>query len=360
VIGPLAFSANPYLSNYQGVPDPSQMIPISKGLQAYIPATSTTTAPGCPSTQCPNKTDFSAAVTAATGADVTVLVLGLDGSIEAEGKDRVAYACEGALPDALALPGCQNDLLKAIGAVSKVILVLIHGGPITIPDALNNDYVIGVIDAFYPGPRGGDAVASAIFGDYNPGGRLPTTMYQSSKDIPSLTNYDMTTSPGFTYKWYSGVNAPLLNFGYGLSYTTFSYTNLSISNTSVSVCTPINVTFTLTNTGTRSGDEVMQLYVAPPKPTGYLVPKKSLQNYKRIRKLTAGSKVTQTWTISAYSMHTVDNNGNRYVQPGTYTFYIGGTQPTTNLTGFLTGSFSLTGSATLVTNCKGAPITYVC
>jgi len=88
--------------------------------------------------------------------------------------------------------------------------------------------------------------------------------------------------------------------------------------------------------------------------------KKSLQNYKRIRNLIAGGKITQTWTISAYSMHTVDNNGNRYVQPGAYTFYIGGTQPTTNLTGFLTGTFTLTGSATLVSTCKGAPTTYVC
>jgi beta-D-xylosidase 4 len=200
VIGPLAFSANPYLSNYQGIPDPNQMIPVSKGLQAFVPASATTTAPGCPSTQCPNTSDISAAVTAATGADVAVLVLGLDGSIEAEGKDRTAYPCEGVYPDALALPGCQLNLLKAVGAVTKVVLVLIHGGPVTIPDALQQDYVIGIIDAFYPGPRGGDAVASAIFGTYNPGGRLPTTMYTSSKDIPAITNYDMTTTPGFTYK----------------------------------------------------------------------------------------------------------------------------------------------------------------
>jgi len=262
-------------------------------------------------------------------------------------------------PDALALPGCQNDLLKAVGAVTKVILVLIHGGPVTIIDALNSNFVIGVIDAFYPGPRGGDAVASAIFGDYNPGGRLPTTMFQSSKDIPAITNYDMVTSPGFTYKWYSGTNTPVLPFGFGLSYTTFTYSDLTISATTISVCTAINVTFTVTNSGTKTGDEVVQLYISSPKQS-YPVPTKSLQGYKRIRSLASGAKVTQTFTISAFSMHTPDNNGNRYINPGAYTFYIGGRQPSSNVTGLLTGTFTVTGSSTLVSNCKGAPLTYAC
>jgi len=287
------------------------------------------------------------------------LVLGLDGSVEAEGKDRVAYPCDGVYDDALALPGCQGNLLTAVSAVAPVVLVLVHGGPVTVTNAVNSNNVIAILDAFYPGPRGGDAVAATLFGDYNPGGRLPNTIFQSSTNIPDITNYDMVTSPGFTYKWYSGNAVPLFKFGYGLSYTTFNYSNLIVSSSTVDICENITLTFTITNTGSMIGDELAQLYISSPKQPSYPVPQKSLQGYKRIKSIPIGGKVTDNFIISAYSKHTVDGNGKRYINPGSYTFYIGGRQPDT-LTGILSGPFTVTGSSTLVSECKNSPITYAC
>ena len=180
----------------------------------------------------------------ARSADVAVVFVGTDRRVELEALDRKT----------LGLTGAQEDLVKAVVAANpRTVVMQMSAGPLTVPWL--KQHVPAMLQAWWGGEEGGNAVADVLFGDVNPAGRLPHTVYASESQVPPVSEYDI--SKGFTYMYVKG--APLFPFGHGLSYTTFEYSGLAVSGN------PLTVTATVKNIGTRAGDEIAQLYLVPPK-----------------------------------------------------------------------------------------------
>lgn len=206
------------------------------------------------------------AVDAAKKADVAILYIGTTLNIEAEGRDRTS----------LSLPGNQEELVKAVLAVNpRTIVVLMNAGPLTIPYIKEN--APAILEAWWPGEQGGNAIADALFGNINPGGKMPLTVYASEEQVPSQDEYDVTK--GFTYMYING--APLFPFGHGLSYTTFAYSNLKLSAKQIKTNGNITVSVDVKNTGKMAGDEVVQLYIHDVKPS-LKRPMKELRGFERV------------------------------------------------------------------------------
>ena len=242
------------------------MVSVLEGIQQELSGESISVnyAPGCVNVKCEDQSKFQDALNIVHSADYVVMVMGLDGSVEGEGHDRAETQCNGQANDVLQLPGCQNDLIQHVTALnSRVVLVLINGGPLSLSHVHDDRGVIGIIEAFYPGALGGTAVADVLFGNYNPGGRMPFTTYLSADELPPAVDYNMTTPPGRTYRYYT--DTPVFPFGYGLSYTSFEYSKLSVTPSTISACDSVKVTVSVQNTGEIVGDEVIQVYLAPPK-----------------------------------------------------------------------------------------------
>ena len=176
-----------------------------------------------------------------------------------------------------------------------------------------------IIEAWYPGQAGGTAIADVIFGDYNPGGRLPVTFYKSIDQIPAFDDYDMK---GKTYRYFEGV--PLYEFGYGLSYTTFEYKAENMPD-AIKAGSAAEVSVTVSNTGKYDGDEVVQLYVSLPADK-YRVPVRSLQGFKRIR-LKAGESQKVSFSLKPEQMQTLDENNKPVIPEGDMLISVGGKQP---------------------------------
>ena len=190
--------------------------------------------------------ELAKAVTLARSADVAVVCLGTTAAIEQEARDR----------HTLGLTGNQEELVKAIMAANpRTIVVEMSAGPLTLPWLEQN--VPAILQAWWPGEEGGHAIADVLFGDVNPAGRLPHTVYASEAQVPPLTEYDVTK--GFTYMYLNGT--PLYPFGHGLSYSKFNYDHLKVSSESIKNGDTVTVSVDVSNTGNRAGDEVVQLYV---------------------------------------------------------------------------------------------------
>ncbi|MDE6757593.1 MAG: fibronectin type III-like domain-contianing protein, partial [Muribaculaceae bacterium] len=178
----------------------------------------------------------------------------------------------------------------------------------------------------YPGEQGGNAVAEALFGKYNPAGRLPLTFYRSMDDLPAFDDYSLTNGPGRTYQYFTG--KPLYEFGYGLSYTKFKYSNLKIDATAEGV----DVSFKVSNTGKRDGDEVAQVYVKYPD-TGTYMPVKQLRGFERIS-LKRGKSETVTIRIPYDELRYWDEKEHGFVTPqGRYEIYVGASSEDIRLKG---------------------------
>ena len=354
VIGPNGNSSSVLLSNYEGIP--AFTTTIYQGLQEELKNTSVEVeyASGCSDVKCSDKNDFGKALAIVSDADYVIAVMGLDGTVESEGHDRANTTCDSQSVDNLALPGCQTALVETVIASNpRVILVLLNGGPVSIPNLYTDKGVLGVVEAFYPGPLGGNAVADVLFGKYNPGGKLPYTVFHSTNDIAVATDYNMTTPPGRTYRYYTGM--PLFPFGYGLSYTKFEYSKLALSATSITVCSSVNVTVCVENTGQVLGDEVVQVYVEPPKLSGKpFIPNIQLVSFERVS-LAPSTTHTGHYKLNAYLLSLVDDDGEHYVFPGQYTVVVTG-----GLEDRLTGQFTIEGSVTNVKECPGAPSCLAC
>ena len=238
-------------------------------------------------------------------SDVVVAVLGIDKSIEREGQDR--YTLE--------LPADQREFIQEIYKINpRTVVVLVAGSSLAINWIDEN--IPAIIDAWYPGEQGGNAVAEALFGDYNPGGRLPLTFYRSMDDLPAFDDYSLTGGPGRTYQYFTG--KPLYEFGYGLSYTTFRYSRLNTQVTDDEV----RVSFDIANTGRRDGDEVAQVYVHYPE-TGTYMPIKQLRGFERVT-IARGKKQTVNITIPRDELRYWDEHAGRFVTPsGTYDIMVG-------------------------------------
>ncbi|MHB1861542.1 MAG: glycoside hydrolase family 3 C-terminal domain-containing protein [Gemmatimonadaceae bacterium] len=224
----------------------------------------------------PNSVLESQAVRDARQADAVVLVLGLTSRMEGEEMPLHIDGFDGGDRTKLALPAPQEALMERIVALGKpTVLVLLNGSALSINWA--NAHVPAILEAWYPGQAGGTAVAETLFGDNDPGGRLPITFYHSVNDLPPFSDYSMA---GRTYRFFPGT--PLYPFGYGLSYTTFAYSSLRTSADSVDASDTVIVSVDVTNTGSRAGDEVVQLY-AHHLGTSVPRPNEDLRGFERVR-----------------------------------------------------------------------------
>ena len=252
------------------------------------------------------QSEIDKAVENAKKSDVTVVVLGGSDRTCGENKSR----------SSLDLPGRQLDLLQAVVATGKpVVLVLINGRPLSINWA--DKYVPAILEAWYPGSQGGTAIPDAMFGDYNPAGRLPITFYKNTAQLPDFEDYSMK---GRTYRYMQ--EEPLFPFGHGLSYTTFAYGKASLDK-KARAGKENRLTILLTNSGIRDGEEVIQVYVRNLQdPDG---PEKSLRAFKRVS-LRAGEtrKITVDLRPSTIDFYDPDN-GTVWSKPGKYEILYGGT-----------------------------------
>jgi beta-glucosidase len=207
-----------------------------------------------PQTPEESQAAFEQAVEAAKGADVVIAVMGELANMSGEDASRAS----------LDLPGRQEELLKAVVALGKpVVLVLLNGRPLSVNWAAEN--VPAILEAWEPGTEGGNAVADVLFGDASPGGKLPVTFPRSAGHAPLYYARNLTHqpegSPRYKSRYWDGPTTPLYPFGYGLSYTSFSFANLKVATPQVKAGATATVTVDVTNAGSAAGDEVAQLYV---------------------------------------------------------------------------------------------------
>jgi beta-glucosidase len=267
----------------------------------------------------PGQDHVSAALSAAERADVVIAVVGLSPGLEGEEMPVHVEGFAGGDRTDIALPRPQVELLKRVHALGKpLVLVLLNGSALALNWARDN--VPAIVEAWYPGEEGGTAIADVLFGDYNPGGRLPVTFYKSVDDLPPFEDYAME---GHTYRYFRG--EPLFPFGYGLSYTEFAYGNLQLSADSVLAGEPVSVSVDVRNVGQHAGDEVVQLYVSDVE-ASVPVPIRQLCGFARIT-LEPGEMQTVTFALAPRQMSLITDDGRWVVEPGTFRIAVGGRQP---------------------------------
>ena len=252
-------------------------------------------------------------------ADAVVMVLGLSPMVEGEEMSVDLPGFRGGDRTSIELPGPQQKLLERVVARGKpTAMVILSGSAVAVEWA--DKHVPAIVQAWYPGQEGGTAVADVLFGDCNPSGRLPVTFYRSTDQLPSFDDYSMA---GRTYRYMT--EAPLYPFGHGLSYTNFSYSDLKIVPNNPVPGDSIKIRVTLKNTGSRNGNEVVQLYIGWTDPE-LPAPVRTLAGFKNLE-LTAGETTDVELKIDPRSFSLVDNEGRMVVEPGEYTISVGGKQP---------------------------------
>jgi beta-glucosidase len=320
VIGPNADETLVLSGNYMGTP--AEPVSVLAGLRTLLePGVQVNYARGCELIGY-NQDGFGAAIQAAQQADIAVVVVGLSQLLEGE-QDMEEGLAPGVRSrgdrGGLDLPVIQEQLLEAIHATgTPVILVLINGSALAVNWA--DEHVPAILEAWYPGQAGGTAIAEAIFGVTNPGGRLPVTFYRAISDLPPIDDYEMTDR---TYRYFSG--QPLYAFGHGLSYTTFAYRDLYITPTTVNPGETVTVQVEVENTGQRLGDEVVQLYVQDVD-ASLPVPQLQLQGFTRLR-LAPGEKRIVPFKLTAGQLSFADETGTWILEPGEFKVWVGGQQP---------------------------------
>lgn len=258
------------------------------------------------------------ALAAARDADLVVFAAGLTSKFEGEEMSVQAPGFAGGDRTSLDLPAPQQKLIEALHATGKpVVLVLINGSAMSVNWADKN--LPAIIEAWYPGGDGGQAVAELIAGDFSPSGRLPLTFYRSADDLPAFTDYGMT---GRTYRYFHG--EPLYPFGYGLSYTRFRYDQARLDHNSIAAGETTRVSVQVANTGGRDGEEVVQLYVSRPDVDG--APRHSLASFQRVM-LKVGESREVAFEIPARAVSVVGEDGGRSVPAGRARIWVGGGQP---------------------------------
>jgi beta-glucosidase len=258
------------------------------------------------------------AIAAARQADVVIAAMGIAPSLEGEEMKTSAEGFSGGDRTEIGLPRVQQQLLEKLAATRKpVVLVLLSGGPVAVPWAVER--LPAIVQLWYPGQAGGTALADVLFGDVNPGGRLPVTFYESVEQLPSFSDYAMD---GRTYRFFEG--EPLFPFGHGLSYTRFEYSGLSVPPR-LEAGAPLEVSVAVRNAGARDGDEVVQVYVTH-LGAGTRVPTRSLQGVRRIH-LKAGQQETVRFALQPKQLAIVNDAGQVRVEPGRVLIAVGGKQP---------------------------------
>jgi len=285
------------------------------------------------------------AIKATKKAKVVVMVMGLSSVVEDE---EIPVTVEGFASGGrtdIGLPRPQKELLKRIHKLGKpMVLVLLNGSALAVNWA--NDNIPAIVEAWYPGQAGGDAIADVLFGDYNSGGQLPVTFYKSVDDLPPFEDYRME---GRTYRYFRG--KPLYPFGYGLSYTAFACSNLQLNTKSITADETVTISVDVQNVGERAGDEVVQLYVSDVDASAS-VPIRQLHGFERIH-LASGETKTVTFTLTPRQLSLIDDEGRRVIEPGVFQVAVGGRQPSPEDlvdegTDVLITTLEVTGEATVV------------
>ena len=260
--------------------------------------------------------DDGAALEAARGADLVVFVSGLTWQLEGEEMTVHAPGFSGGDRTSIDLPAPQETLLEKLGDLGRpLVLVNISGSAMALNWA--DAHVPAIVQAWYPGGEGGQAVAELIAGDFSPAGRLPVTFYKSAADLPPFNDYAMQ---GRTYRYFKG--EPLYPFGYGLSYTRFSYSAASAMPKTILAGKSVKLDIDVNNAGLVDGDEVVQVYAMRPG----TATNTTLVSFARVA-LKAGETRRMTFDLDAKALSTVDDSGNRAVEPGLVNIWVGGGQP---------------------------------
>jgi len=338
VIGPLGDDQHDMLGPWWGQGKDEDAVSVFTGIKAQNP--NTTFTEGCkmidndlydPANECGSDAGFAAAVDAAKAADQVVLALGETRGQSGEAESR----------SVLDLPGRQQDLIDAIKATGKPFtVVLFNGRPLTLGKVA--DASPAILEAWFPGIEAGNAVADVLFGKVNPGGKLPVSFPQSVGQVPIYYNHDPTGRPcDATSKYNSRYRdlktcAPLYPFGYGLSYTSFKIDNLQLSTESMSQRGSVMASVDVQNTGSRAGDEVVQLYLHDPV-ASLSQPVRRLRGFQRVT-LDAGQKKTVTFRLDAGDVGFYDNSGRFTVEPGQIDVFAGDSSSAE-----LSDSFTVTG-----------------
>ena len=325
VIGPLADSKEATEGSWMVFGHKPAAVTIVEGIRAKLPGVKVEYAPGpeirrditwlfddvMSEAKKPVQTTeqaeaaFQTAVATARGADIIVIVLGENADMAGEAASRAS----------LDLPGRQEELLKAVVALGKpVVLVLLNGRPLSIGWAVEN--VPAILEAWEPGSEGGYAIADILFGDVNPGGKLPVTFPRKGSHAPLYYARNLThspeSSPMYRSRYWDGPMTPLYPFGFGLSYTTFSITNLKVAAPQVKVGSSVTVTADVTNTGSVVGDEVVQLYIHQ-KAGSDSRPMRELKGFERLT-LKPGETKTVTFLLGPAELGYWSTNAGKWVQ----------------------------------------------
>lgn len=257
-------------------------------------------------------------------ADAVVAFVGLSPDVEGEELRIDVPGFDGGDRNDIALPAPQQALLERAKASGKPLVVVLMSGSAV---ALNwaKQHADAIVAAWYPGQSGGTAIAQVLAGDYNPGGRLPVTFYRSTKDLPAYVSYDMK---GRTYRYFKGES--LFAFGSGLSYTNFAYTAPQLSTTTLQAGANLRVSTQVRNSGTRAGDEVVQVYLQYPQRAQS--PLRTLVGFQRVH-LQPGEQRTVHFELTPRQLSDVDRAGTRAVEAGDYVLFVGGGQPGTQAPG---------------------------
>ncbi len=278
-----------------------------------------------------------AAIAAARSADVTIAVVGITSQLEGEEMKVDMPGFKGGVRTSLNLPQPEEDLLKALAAAGKpLVVVLTNGSALAVNWA--STHVNAILDAWYPGEEGGAAVAQTLSGRNNPAGRLPVTFYKGIDQLPPFDDYSMKNR---TYRYFTGT--PLYPFGYGLSYTRFSYSGLHLPSAPIKAGDSLTAQVTVTNTGRREGDEVAQLYLTFPAVPG--APLRALRAFQRVH-LAAGASEQVRFELKPRDLSMVTEAGDIIVAPGAYTVSVGGGQPGAGAPS-VSGKFNVKGTVTL-------------
>jgi len=328
VIGPLAKDKDTPIGNWRAAGASNSAVSLFEGLQTALPEANLSYAEGCKLSIGPNnffeevqveeedKSGFSEAINTAKNAEVVIMALGETAYMSGEGRSRAD----------ITLPGVQLDLLKAIYEVNQnIVLVLMNGRPLALP--WEAEHIPAIVEAWHLGSQAGHGIADVLTGKYNPSGKLTMTFPREVGQVPIFYNHKQTgrpsTAPGQVfYTHHTDVdNSSLYPFGFGLSYTSFSYGSLALSDTIMTNDKPIQITVAVTNTGDVAGEEIVQLYIRDV--VGSITrPVKELKGFKKIL-IEPGATVDVEFTLSAEDLSFYRKDLTFGSEPGEFEVYVG-------------------------------------
>ncbi|MEP1787730.1 glycoside hydrolase family 3 C-terminal domain-containing protein, partial [Reichenbachiella sp.] len=315
LIGPLAHNQMDILGTWHASGDASKSTTVLDGIKEVAPDIDVVYAEGC-KTYGEDRSGFAEAISVAKRSDIVLMAVGENYRQNGEAASRTN----------LNLPGMQEELMEAILDLGKpVVLILMSGRPLTIENL--SQKVPAILNAWHLGTKGGSAIADVLFGDYNPSGKLVMTFPRNVGQIPIYYNMKNTGRPfkakdKYTSKYLDVANDPLYPFGYGLSYTAFEYSDLSLSQSTMRLDEDLNISVGVTNTGSRAGEEVVQLYIRDL--VGNVTrPVKELKGFKKIS-LEPGQTQLVEFTISAEDLKFYNQDMSFKAEPGDFLLYVGG------------------------------------